>query len=90
MKTTLILFATIFTAYFLQAAPNPAYVNCIKNNGTIETRTDNKGNEFGICMFDQSGVKSECNQWDYFRGECAPGECAFWSVESRTCENPMN
>jgi hypothetical protein len=68
------------------ALPNPAYVYCTEKGGVIETRADKEGNEFGICMFDQEGVYSECNQWEYVRGECEPGQCFYWSVDSRKCE----
>jgi putative hemolysin len=50
---------------------NPASVYCEDNGGTLEIRTGADGGEYGVCMFDDG---SECDEWAYFRGECAPGE----------------
>lgn len=73
----------------LFSAPNPAYVYCIQNGGTMETREDSAGNQDGVCMFNQNGAKSECGQWRFFRGECSVGQCARWSVESNSCQIPV-
>jgi putative hemolysin len=51
---------------------NPASEFCIKNNGVLDIRKDDKGNESGICVFNQNNVKSECEEWAFFRGECKP------------------
>lgn len=83
MKWFLVVF---LHAGFLLALPNPAYVFCVDHGGTAETRADQFGNQFGICIFDQGGTTSECSQWEYFRGNCAPGECLHWSIELRGCE----
>lgn len=32
---------------------------------------DGGGGEYGMCRFDDG---SECEEWAYFRGECAPGQ----------------
>ncbi len=49
---------------------NPASVYCEKQGYTLETRTDTEGNQYGVCIFKDG---SECDEWAYFRGECAPG-----------------
>ncbi len=49
---------------------NPASVYCEKQGYTLETRTDSEGNQYGVCIFPDG---SECDEWAYFRGECAPG-----------------
>ena len=49
---------------------NPAAVFCEKQGYQIETRTDSAGNQYGMCLFTDG---SECDEWAYFRGECAPG-----------------
>lgn len=49
---------------------NPASEYCVNNNGTIEMRTDDKGNQYGVCVFIDN---SECEEWTYYRGECKPG-----------------
>jgi len=51
--------------------PNPASVYCEDQGGTVEIRTDAAGNQYGICVFDDG---SECDEWAFYRGECAPGE----------------
>jgi putative hemolysin len=50
--------------------PNPASVYCTDNGGTLEMRKDASGGEYGMCRFADG---SECEEWAYFRGECAPG-----------------
>jgi putative hemolysin len=49
---------------------NPAAVYCEKQGYQLETRTDSAGNQYGVCIFTDG---SECDEWAYFRGECAPG-----------------
>ncbi len=50
--------------------PNPAAVYCLENGGTLESREGTYG-QHGVCIFDDG---SECGQWEFFRGECAPGD----------------
>jgi len=50
--------------------PNPASVYCDENGGTLDMRQDASGGVAGMCMFPDG---SECDEWAYFRGECAPG-----------------
>ena len=49
--------------------PNPASVYCEDNGGNLEIRTGSDGGQFGVCVFPDG---SECDEWAYFRGECAP------------------
>jgi len=49
--------------------PNPASVYCEDNGGTLDIRSDEQGNQSGICVFPDG---SECDEWAYFRGECKP------------------
>ncbi|MEW5801368.1 MAG: DUF333 domain-containing protein [bacterium] len=49
--------------------PNPAAVYCKDNGGTYEIRTDEKGGQYGMCIFDNG---CECDAWAYYRGECQP------------------
>ncbi len=51
--------------------PNPASAYCEQQGGTLDIRTDASGGQYGVCMFDDG---SECDEWAYFRGECAPGQ----------------
>ena len=49
--------------------PNPASVYCEEQGGRLEMRSDDTG-AYGVCIFDDG---SECEEWAYYRGECAPG-----------------
>ena len=51
--------------------PNPASVYCEEQGGTLEIRTDADGNQSGVCIFSDG---SECDEWEFFRGECEPGQ----------------
>ena len=48
--------------------PNPASVHCADEGGKLEIR-DEAGGQVGYCMFPDG---SECEEWAFFRGECAP------------------
>lgn len=48
---------------------NPASVYCVEQGGTVEIRTDEAGNQAGVCVFDSGG---ECDEWAFYRGECSP------------------
>ena len=50
---------------------NPASEYCVEQGGTLEIRTDESGGQTGFCVFDDG---SECEEWAYFRDECAPGD----------------
>lgn len=49
---------------------NPASTHCIEQGYTLEMRTDEQGGQYGVCIFRDG---SECEEWAFFRGECAPG-----------------
>lgn len=51
--------------------PNPASVYCEQQGGTLEIRTDADGSQGGFCLFADG---SECEEWEFFRGECKEGE----------------
>lgn len=61
--------------------PNPASVYCEKNGGKVDLRTDTTGGVAGICVFSDG---SECDEWEYFRGECKPGD----SLKSKPPASP--
>ena len=50
---------------------NPASVYCGEQGGQLEIREHEDGGQYGVCIFDDG---SECEEWAYFRGECAPGD----------------
>jgi putative hemolysin len=51
--------------------PNPASVYCQDQGGNSEIRTEDDGGQYGVCVFPDG---SECDEWAFFRGECAPVE----------------
>lgn len=52
---------------------NPASVYCEEQGGKLDIRTDSNGGQVGMCVFPNG---SECEEWAYFRGECAPADPA--------------
>ncbi len=52
------------------ALPNPASAFCEQQGYQSEIRTAADGSQSGVCIFPDG---SECDEWAYFRGECAPG-----------------
>ncbi len=50
---------------------NPASTHCIEKGGEVQIRTDANGGQMGFCVFPDG---SACEEWAFFRGECAPGE----------------
>ena len=49
---------------------NPASEYCAAQGGQVEIRTAADGSQAGYCVFPDG---SACEEWAYFRGECAPG-----------------
>jgi putative hemolysin len=49
---------------------NPASEYCSQKGGKLETRQDASGGTVGVCVFPDG---SECSEWAFYRGECAPG-----------------
>ena len=43
--------ATVVTTAVTAAIANPASVNCVNLSGTVEIKTDSKGNQYGMCTF---------------------------------------
>ncbi len=50
---------------------NPASVYCVEQGFKSEIRTAADGSQSGVCIFPDG---SECDEWAYFRKECAPGQ----------------
>ena len=55
---------------------NPASVNCKNNGGTLSIVKDGKGDEYGLCYFDDNRA---CEEWAMMRGDCPVGgrNCLF-------------
>jgi putative hemolysin len=49
--------------------PNPASKHCVDGGYKLEIRSE-AGGEVGYCLFPDG---TECEEWAFFRGECAPG-----------------
>jgi putative hemolysin len=47
--------------------PNPASKYCVDQGYRLEIRSDEAGNQYGVCIFPDG---SECEEWAFFRGEC--------------------
>ncbi len=62
---------------------NPASVYCEEQGGTLEIR-DEAGGQVGYCVFDDG---SECEEWAYFRGECAPESEATMTIDEALASN---
>ncbi len=52
---------------------NPASVYCEQQGNTLEILTAADGSQSGVCIFPDG---STCDEWAYFRGECAPASNA--------------
>jgi uncharacterized protein len=57
---------------------NPASAFCEDKGGSIDIREDEQGNEYGVCLFSNG---KECDEWDYFRGECGPNSASDAATE---------
>ena len=52
--------------------PNPASEFCVEQGYKLEIRSE-AGGEIGYCLFPDG---SECEEWAFYRGECAPGSAS--------------
>ncbi len=62
---------------------NPAAVFCKEQGYDYEIRTDESGNEYGVCIFPDG---SECDAWAYYESKCEPGSTE--TEESADMPNP--
>jgi putative hemolysin len=52
---------------------NPASTNCVEKGGLVEIRTEmSSQGQVGYCVFTDN---SECEEWSFFRDECAQSQC---------------
>lgn len=59
--------------------PNPAAVYCEQQGYRLEIRTAADGSQSGVCIFPDGG---ECDEWAFYRGECAPSDLNPQSTET--------
>lgn len=60
------------------AMANPSSVYCVDHGGKLDIRKLASGSEYGVCVFDD---KTECEEWAFMAGECAPGEHTSWEAD---------
>lgn len=61
---------------------NPASKHCVDQGGKLEIRDETEG-QVGYCLFPDG---SECEEWAFFRGECAPGG-AYLPLDPAACSD---
>jgi putative hemolysin len=64
---------------------NPASVYCEDQGYVLEIRTGEDGGQYGVCIFPDG---SECEEWAYYRGECAPASEAGAEADVPEAETP--
>jgi putative hemolysin len=60
---------------------NPASVYCEEQGYTPEVRTEEDGDQYGVCIFPDG---TECDEWAFYRGECGPQQGEAQAVEEPT------
>lgn len=96
-KLTIILMVLVVSVLFTLAAcspeetgtelANPASVHCQEQGGRLEMRQDKDGGQYGVCIFDDG---SECEEWAFYRDECAPGETTIpWEQAADLIRNGL-
>ena len=68
---------TPIIAETIESIPNPASQLCLDRGYQWESRTED-GGEVGYCIFPDG---SECDEWAFYRGECAPASEGTQSSE---------
>lgn len=68
------------------AIANPASTYCINHGGTLQMKTGPAG-QYGMCAFPNG---SQCEEWQYYRGECSPTQASTTNSTSMhgTSVNP--
>jgi putative hemolysin len=69
------------------AIANPAAMYCEEHGGRLELRSQSDGSQAGYCIFPDN---SECEEWAYMRGECAPADITsiFTNVVGKIINQP--
>lgn len=73
-KSIASMFALLFVGVVAHALANPASIYCLDHNGRLEERSSSLG-AYGVCVFEEDGVRSECEEWYFALGECSIGQC---------------
>jgi len=80
----LLAFSGILGKKEVQKLANPASVYCGEQGGELSITKDTSGGEVGICTFKDG---SSCEEWQFFRGECLPGNLKLVSSVSYRCDD---
>ena len=62
---------------------NPASAYCEQEGYEVEIRTAEDGSQAGYCIFPDG---SECDEWEYYRGECGPTKLTVGQLVIETYE----
>jgi putative hemolysin len=62
---------------------NPASVYCVNHGGTLLMKTGPAG-QYGMCTFSNG---SQCEEWQYFRGQCNPTQPPMNSTSMNSTSN---
>ena len=89
MKKWILLTVLLFVVTGIaQAIPNPSAWYCILQGYKYEIRTDEHGNQYGVCVFPDG---SECSGWAYYC-KCEPDACfpgnfsCHWPCKEMRCK----
>lgn len=67
--------AILLLAGSARAVGDPSATFCTENGGSVETRYDPGGGQYGLCVFPDGS--SACDTWAFFGGGCAEGDDDF-------------
>lgn len=64
---------------------NPASTYCINHGGTLQIKTGPAG-QYGMCSFSNG---SQCEEWQFFRGQCSPTQTTMNTTSMQTTNSTM-
>ncbi len=64
---------------------NPASTYCINQGGTLQIKTGPAG-QYGMCTFSNG---SQCEEWQFFRGQCSPTQTPMNNTSMQTNSTSM-
>lgn len=79
-RLSLVSILVVGIAPIVWALANPTAENCEKKGGTLEMREITQG-KYNVCAWTENGVRSECEEWAFYRGHCQISECAQWMID---------
>ena len=64
---------------------NPGWTFCVNHGGTFHIKTGPAG-QYGMCTFSNG---SQCDEWQFFRGECSPTQTILNGTLTKTNSTSM-